>query len=331
MLRIFSIIVSILIWTVVCSAQFPGPAGTPGSTAIHKDSSIFVAWANSIELDLGPQDITDPLSPTVSVGEPQFALGPADGSSVISLGDGGIATLSFDPPIVDGPGFDFAVFENAFTEGFLELAFVEVSSDGLNYHRFNSVCLHDLDEQFGPFSTDSEAEKIDQLAGKYVVNYGTPFDIDLLDDHPDLDKQSIKYVRVIDVVGSIDSLYGSFDSEGMLINDPFPTAFSSGGFDLDAVGVIHQFVSTDKTTNETDLAVYPNPSSNFIVLDNLLQDDAISSYGRLSIYSKDGICLRTIENYKLGNQINIEALESGLYLFNFYSEAKSETGFFIRH
>ena len=97
--------------------QFPGPAGTPGSTAIHKDSSIFLNWAKTVEINLGTQDITDPDAPVVSVGLPEFVLGPADGSSVLSLGDGGQVLLSFDPPITNGPGFDFAVFENAFADG----------------------------------------------------------------------------------------------------------------------------------------------------------------------------------------------------------------------
>jgi hypothetical protein len=34
--------------------------------------------------------------------------------------------------------------------------------------------------------------------------------------------------------------YASCDSQGHQINDPWPTPFPTGGFDLDAVGVIHQ-------------------------------------------------------------------------------------------
>jgi hypothetical protein len=46
-------------------------------------------------------------------------------------------------------------------------------------------------------------------------------------------------VRVTDVVGSINPLFGTRDSLGNLINDPFPTATPSGGFDLNGVGVLH--------------------------------------------------------------------------------------------
>ena len=41
---------------------------------------------------------------------------------VVSLGEGGTITLRFEPPISDGDGDDFAVFENSVVEGFLELA-----------------------------------------------------------------------------------------------------------------------------------------------------------------------------------------------------------------
>jgi hypothetical protein len=44
-------------------------------------------------------------------------------------------------------------------------------------------------------------------------------------------------VRIVDVVGSL--TLGSVDSLGNVVNDPYPTAFASGGFDLDAVGVLH--------------------------------------------------------------------------------------------
>jgi predicted metallopeptidase len=54
-----------------------------------------------------------------------------------------------------------------------------------------------------------------------------------------LDVMHITYIRVIDVVGSINDAYARFDTANNKINDPFPTPFPSGGFDLDAVGVIN--------------------------------------------------------------------------------------------
>ena len=57
----------------------------------------------------------------------------------MSLGDGGVAILTFKYPIKNETGNDFAVFENSFNDTFLELAFVEVSSDGIHYFRFPAV------------------------------------------------------------------------------------------------------------------------------------------------------------------------------------------------
>ncbi len=64
----------------------------------------------------------------------------ADPCQVVSLGKGGYIALEFDPPITDGPGPDFIVFENAFRYGngqvFDEWMGVEVSQDGQNWVTF---------------------------------------------------------------------------------------------------------------------------------------------------------------------------------------------------
>lgn len=41
-------------------AQYAPAAGLPGSTTIHKDSSVFVAWATGCEVARGPINILDP-------------------------------------------------------------------------------------------------------------------------------------------------------------------------------------------------------------------------------------------------------------------------------
>jgi len=67
-------------------------------------------------------------------------------------------------------------------------------------------------------------------------------------------------VRIIDVVGSIDSQYATYDSKGNIVNDPWPTPFASCGFDLDAVGVINERSSTGLSAiSGTSVGVYPNP------------------------------------------------------------------------
>ena len=78
--------------------------------------------------------------------QPSLALGPATGDTldVVSLGNGGSITLTFAEPIRNGAGFDFAVFENGHVDTFLELAFVEVSSDGAVFVRFDSTYLGEV-------------------------------------------------------------------------------------------------------------------------------------------------------------------------------------------
>jgi hypothetical protein len=81
--------------------------------------------------------------PGVVLGPPKGA-GDRQGSlDVVSLGGGGEIVLSFDPAvIVDGPGTDFIVFENAFFSGgdpanpYVELGEVSVSEDGTTWSTF---------------------------------------------------------------------------------------------------------------------------------------------------------------------------------------------------
>src|ERR1700761_645592 len=122
-------------------AQYAPQAGLPGSTAIGAASSVFVGWATQCSVTRGLMNIADPSLGYASAGDSSLGTGPANGYTV-SLGDSGIAVLTFAHPIYNGAGPDFAVFENGFlnatndSQAFLELGFVEVSSDGVNFTRF---------------------------------------------------------------------------------------------------------------------------------------------------------------------------------------------------
>ena len=224
-------------------AQFAPAQDQPGTTAMHADSSAFVGWATGCTVEAGPMNIANPSLGVAGAGYPaENAIGVPDGTyGVACLGDGGCATLTFASPICDREGPDFAVFENGFKSGnywFLEIAFVEVSSDGEHFFRFPAITYVPYETQLGGFATMDPA-MIHNFAGKYGAFYGTPFDLDEIDDDPLLDKENILYVRVIDVVGCIDPAYATYDSQGHPVNDPWPTPFASSGYDLDAVGVIH--------------------------------------------------------------------------------------------
>lgn len=233
----------------VHAGPYSGPAGTAGSDAIHMNDSSFVAWATGVaDLNRGPVNIADPDLGYASYGTGDAALGSPTGDGeddvydVVSLGDGGSITLTFDTPIANGEGWDFAVFENGFSDTFLELAFVEVSSNGVDFFRFDSVSLTPVTNQIGGFGS-VDTTNIHNLAGKYRTGWGTGFDLaELSLVSVLLDVNAITHVRIIDVVGSIDPAYARHDSLGNIINDPYSTPFNSGGFDLAAVGVRHEAV-----------------------------------------------------------------------------------------
>jgi hypothetical protein len=219
----------------------PG-AGQSGSTAIFKDDPQFVEWATGISVSRGPMEIDDSSLGTASYGAPENAIGKVKGtnSGVVSLGDGGSATLTFSTPITNGPGFDFAVFENADPEAYLELAFVEVSSNGTDFFRFPSISSTPTSSQVGGFGTLDPTDIYD-LAGKYKLNYGTPFDLEELAGVSSLlNVNAVTHVRVVDVVGCTQDAYASHDSQGHAVNDPWPTPVAAGGFDLSGVGVINE-------------------------------------------------------------------------------------------
>ena len=120
-------------------AQYPPAAGQAGSTAVPHDSACFIDWAISCNIVRGFVNISDTTivvasSNCASYGAEADVAGIAD-NVVVSLGDSGIADVFFSVPLADGNGFDFAVFENPLNDSFLELAFVEVSSDGINFFR----------------------------------------------------------------------------------------------------------------------------------------------------------------------------------------------------
>ena len=222
----------------IANGQFAPAAGKTGSTAIKADSSCFVNWASECTVKRGLAQINLADSGYASVGTSNAAIGPALKNGVVSLGDGGSAVLYFNPPIEDQNGFDFAIFENAFLDTFLEFAHVEVSNDKTNWIKFPSVSLTQTTKQVEPFGY-TYPERISNLAGKYKMPYGVPFDLAELKDSQHY-KTTFQYVRITDVVGSINPTLGSKDSKGNMINEPWPTPFASSGFDLDAVGVINQ-------------------------------------------------------------------------------------------
>lgn len=272
---------------------------------------IFRGWASGVKSYLPSPQYIEPWWK-----DPTKALGPVTGDAfdIVSLGDldqyqlnqgipPGQITLVFSNPqdpndlsdpsfaIRDGPGYDFAVFENGFisefnTSGgsiagqmFTELGYVEVSSDGTNFARFPAVSL--TPAAVGAWGT-IEISSVYNLAGKHPnaasICTGTPFDLAELASDPlvqvglvDLD--NIRYVRIVDIPGSggfFDAATSHIDPNSWpdwltyLSNHPVYDAWltwGSGGLDLEAVGVLHgqQFsadINLDGLVNMLDFALF---------------------------------------------------------------------------
>lgn len=289
---------------MLLAQSFAPEPGVLGSTAIHQDSSVILFWADQVTIQRGYMDISTTSLGFTTYGTDSDALGQADGLAVVSLGDAGVATYSLSVPIMNGLGPDFAVFENGFIDHYMELAFVEVSTDGVQYVRFPATSEIPIASQLDNFST-SDCRYVHNLAGKYRANYGTPFDLEDLVDSTGIDLMNIRFVRLIDVVGSIEPMYASYDYLGNPINDPFPTPFESGGFDLDALAILHS-PEAGLLANESVELLYPNPTSDRCYL----RSHSLCTY---SIYSTAGQLLLSGDSTQ-DHSISLADLSSGVYL-----------------
>ncbi len=269
------------------AGPYPPAAGQPGSDAIAASDLRFTTWASSCVVERGPTEIGYLGSNLATYGTDAAATGASDATPnspypVVSLGDGGSATLAYSQPFGDVPGPDFAVFENGFASNFLELAHVEVSSDGVNFFRFPSASLT------AASTTPSTGGPVDptnvrNLAGKYIAGYGTPFDLaELRNVSPQLDIQRITHVRIIDVIGTNDPAFASLDAAGHIIIDPYPTPYFSSGFDLDAVGAFSQTATTFAAWKNSQgiTATDPATDSNHDGVPNLIE--FLTGTGRIS-------------------------------------------------
>ncbi len=154
-----------------------------------------------------------------TIGRHPKGIRSAVGSStdIVCLGRGGDITMTFTQPIHDGDGADFCVFENSFSDTFLELAWVEVSSDGAHFVRFPNFSFTNTPSQV------VDASFIYGLASRYKQGKGMPFDLNQIQlaydalgedialsptyqahlsaNFPYLDLDAIRYIRLVDVVG----------------------------------------------------------------------------------------------------------------------------------
>lgn len=290
------------LWSQASGIYAPA-AGQAGTTAIHKDSSIVQSWINNCSLVRGYLDIADKSQGLASHGDSSAAFGKADGD-VVSLGDSGYVEIIFSPALSDHSGPELAIFENSFSDTYLELAFVEISSDGINFVRFPAHSLTQVTQQVGGFGNIDPTD-IHNLAGKYRADYGTPFDFSDLKDSTSVDIQAVTHLRIVDAIGTIDPQFATLDVNGNMVNEPYPTNFTSGGFDLDAIAILNP--SSGIGMGEEVFAkklFYPNPSNGFIHLNSQVEG--------VSVYDLNG---QKVLNYTEQSQtMDLTTLNAGVYI-----------------
>lgn len=313
---------------------FMGSAGDGMSTNNFPSNFInqaFAAWATTI-VDYSPAGGIDAINPDFA--DPLKSLGEVTGNNfdIVSLGDltqgqissniaPGEITLGFNVSISDKQGPDFAIFENALIDNtngyvFAELAYVEVSSDGTNFARFPSISTAtNLVSPFGSITVNN----VYNLSGKHVnggnESWGTPFDLSTLTCNSlvqsnIVDISDINYIRIIDIPGSGDFL----DSIGNPIYDPWSTAdFGSGGFDLEAVGIINspQFanITTDAGMNGT-ITPYGMPNRQVAVTmgsNYTFNINPDTNYYVVNV-KVDGVSIGITNNYTFINVTNDHAI-----------------------
>lgn len=292
---------------------------------VHRYSKAITGWATGCVVQRGPVRADDPGTGLASFGKDEDATGPAD-NIVVSLGDGGIAVLSFNEPIKNNPGPDFAVFENSFDGKYLELAFVEVSTDSIGWVRFPSISNTQVTIQTEAFGT-LDPNLIHNLAGRHPAMFGTPFWLEDLIDSARIDINNINYIRVVDVVGSIDPLYASYDSGGNIINDPWPTPFPQSGFDLDAVAVIDISLVGVEDFAAGEFSLFPVPAD-----ETLYVKTETSLPASVRIIDIGGRVLTNWYRLNETRAIPLDGLAPGIYMLEIRSETATGALFrkFIR-
>jgi hypothetical protein len=267
-----------------------GPNATPGfdSTNIHFPLNV-----------LGPPDSTATgVSPSSRPEEIQ------------ALGTGGEIILRYnDRVIVNRPGPDFTVFENAFFVGgdsntvFREVALVAVSKDGVTYVQFPFA---------GPPTWHNLAGATPTLGGNPLdpaLSGGDSFDLQ------EIGMDSVSYIRIVDAAALV-------PDDGV-------------SFDLDAVGALHLVAHITQVSHTSDLPYtltleqnYPNPFNPSTVIAYELP---LRGHVRLDVFDLLGNRVKTLVDgiQSSGRHVvtlDAEGLPSGVLFYRLLQDHRSQTG-----
>jgi hypothetical protein len=234
--------------TAASAGIYSGPSQTshPIDAAIPSNSPLFTEWADAIDASrtyFAPRGSTTVSQTGVN------SLGDLDATQIVAGDQVGYLTVTFPTGVKNAAGADFAIFENGFAFGspnglFAELAYVEVSSNGVDFARFPSISTNVTPVTGSGAFAGFDMSNVYNLAGKHAGGFGTPFNLDDLLTNPlviggTVNLASIQYVKLVDIPGN--GAY--FDSLGNPIRDNWLTT-GSGGFDFrlpagQGIGVIN--------------------------------------------------------------------------------------------
>jgi hypothetical protein len=169
-------------------------------------ASSIVSYSPGDDAGFGQQSL-----PNIVLGPPLGAGENSGSLDVLTLGDNGEIVLGFDIPITDGPGADIIVFENPFI-GWPETGIVSASQDGEEWFVWPCDPSLSPDPASGCAGVTPSLSHPDNCidATDPSVAGGDSFDL------ADIGLTSAQFIRVQD-----------------------SGANTSGGFDLDAVSIVH--------------------------------------------------------------------------------------------
>jgi hypothetical protein len=211
-----------LILLTACS----DPGAAESETGVSEGSADEALYAASVESFASGEGAgyNETKLPEIVLGPPRGKGVSAGSLDVVSLGAGGEIVLGFgERVIVDGPGPDLIVFENPFwpngdaSKAFVELGEVSVSEEGEEWQSFPCDSSGDGRGRFrgcAGVSPTLEYDASELVPLDPEQTGGDAFDLS------DVGLERARFVRIRDL-------------------RTLEPAGTSGGFDLDAVGVVN--------------------------------------------------------------------------------------------
>jgi len=200
-----------------------GGENTGGAATPISEDPAYASSVESFQPGTGAGFNQDKL-PGIALGPPQGKGRDSGSLDVVSLGAGGEIVLAFgELGIVDGPGPDLIVFENAFWPGgdatnvFYELAEVSVSEDGETWQTFACDSVGDGQGNFpgcAGFTPTLVYDPATLVPLDPARSGGDAFDL------ADVGLKRARFVKLHDL-------------------ETLPPGGTTTGFDLDAIAAIH--------------------------------------------------------------------------------------------